>query len=66
MKINITGWPKATHLGSRHRATTQQNKTALTGEVIWIEDRGITIPENKIIASPQVGINIAEPYKSIY
>ncbi len=28
---------------------------------IWIEDRGIKIPKNKIIKSPRIGINYAGP-----
>ncbi|MDX2002445.1 MAG: DNA-3-methyladenine glycosylase [Chitinophagales bacterium] len=31
----------------------------LDGNVIWIEDRGITIPEEQIIAGPRVGVDYA-------
>ncbi|XOD69331.1 MAG: DNA-3-methyladenine glycosylase [Flavobacteriales bacterium AspAUS03] len=63
LKRNLTAGPGL--LTEALGIELQHNKTTLTGEVIWIEDRGIIIPENQIIASPRVGLNITEPYKSI-
>ncbi len=39
---------------------TKHYGTDLTGECIWIEDRGINVSENEILASPRVGIGYAE------
>lgn len=38
---------------------TGMDKTDLSGKKIWIEDRGIRIPENKIIVGPRVGVDYA-------
>lgn len=37
----------------------------LQGDVIWLEDKGLTYNENDIIASPRVGMNFDGPYKTI-
>ncbi|NGX58332.1 MAG: putative 3-methyladenine DNA glycosylase [Chlamydiae bacterium] len=34
----------------------------LTEDQIWIEDRGMTIPDDQIVRSPRVGIDYAEEY----
>ena len=34
----------------------------LTGNLIWLEDKGVEIPETEIIASPRVGIAYAEEH----
>lgn len=39
--------------------TTTYYGTDLTGDLIWIEDRGEIIPEEQILASPRVGIDYA-------
>lgn len=36
------------------------NGLILDGEKIWLEDRGIIIPENQIQASPRIGIDYAK------
>ncbi len=38
---------------------TTQTQTDLTGEQIWLEDRGFLVPEDKIIAGPRVGVSYA-------
>ncbi len=43
----------------------EHNCCKLTGDQIWIEDRGCTTSKDNIIASPRVGMNIPEPWKSI-
>ncbi len=39
--------------------TTKDYGTNLSGELIWIEDRGIKISDSEIIASPRVGVDYA-------
>ncbi|HEY0054965.1 MAG TPA: DNA-3-methyladenine glycosylase [Pedobacter sp.] len=41
------------------------NGVSLSGDVIWIEDTGMQISSDGIVACPRIGLNIAEPYKSI-
>jgi DNA-3-methyladenine glycosylase len=38
---------------------TKHYGTDLTGDLIWLEDRNITFPEEQIIASPRVGVAYA-------
>lgn len=38
---------------------TKHNGIDLLGEMIWIEDRGITIPDDKIEVSARVGVDFA-------
>jgi DNA-3-methyladenine glycosylase len=40
------------------------NGVSLNGEEIWIEDSA-TISSKDVVACPRIGLNIAEPYKSI-
>lgn len=40
--------------------TTSQNKTNLSSPPVWIEDRGLQIPADKIHISPRIGIDYAE------
>ncbi|MEM7101968.1 MAG: DNA-3-methyladenine glycosylase [Bacteroidota bacterium] len=40
----------------------EHNGLSLTGNVVWIEDRGVVVPEKNILASPRVGIDYAEEY----
>ncbi len=42
------------------RITTDNYGEDLTGNLIWIEDRGIKVPESEIVASPRVGVDYAE------
>jgi DNA-3-methyladenine glycosylase len=39
--------------------TTALNQTDLTGNIIWIEDRGIRVVKKNIIVGPRVGIDYA-------
>lgn len=39
--------------------STDHYGTDLTGDTIWIEDRNIEVPEDKILASPRVGVDYA-------
>jgi len=38
--------------------------TLLTEEQIWIENRGVVIPDDHIVASPRIGIDYADEYAS--
>ncbi len=38
---------------------TTQTQTDLTGEQIWLEDRGFLVPEDEIISGPRVGVSYA-------
>lgn len=40
-------------------STQAHNRLDLTGDQVWIEDRGIEVASNRIIASPRVGIDYA-------
>jgi DNA-3-methyladenine glycosylase len=59
--------------GSLARAlgiTTALTGTALTQDVIWVEDHGFTVNERDIVAGPRVGVDYAEddaklPYRFI-
>lgn len=37
----------------------------LSEDQIWIEDRGISIPEERIEATPRIGIDYAEEFKTV-
>lgn len=41
--------------------TTQLDGVLLTDEVVWIEDHGITLPPERIVAGPRVGVDYAGP-----
>lgn len=43
----------------------KHNKTDLTKDQLWIENRSTYIHPKEILRSPRVGLNISEPYKSI-
>jgi DNA-3-methyladenine glycosylase len=50
---------------------TKHTGLPLTGDAIWIEDHGIVVKENEIIAGPRVGVDYAGdhalwPYRFIY
>lgn len=55
---NLTGGPglltMALGINTRHYGED------LTGNLIWLEDKGVIIPETEILASPRVGIAYAE------
>jgi DNA-3-methyladenine glycosylase len=63
LKRDLTGGPgmltQALGINKSH------NGVLLTGKEIWIEDRGITIAPNQIIASPRVGIPYAKEHISL-
>jgi DNA-3-methyladenine glycosylase len=40
--------------------TKEQNGISLLEDIVWIEEQGIYIPEEQIIASPRVGVAYAE------
>lgn len=42
--------------------TTAHDQTLLTGRDIWIEDQGIKINEDKILATPRIGIGYAQDF----
>lgn len=42
--------------------TTKHYGTTLTGNKIWLEDKGINLKENEIIAGPRIGIDYAEEH----
>ncbi len=39
--------------------TQQHNGASLSGGTLWIEDRGIVIPDDSIAASPRIGVDYA-------
>lgn len=41
------------------------NGISLVEDTIWVEDRGFTIDNENVVACPRIGLNIAEPFKSI-
>ncbi|WP_256012491.1 DNA-3-methyladenine glycosylase [Desertivirga xinjiangensis] len=43
----------------------QQNGISLAGDEVWLEDRGFIVSAESVVAAPRIGLNIAEPYKSI-
>lgn len=48
--------------GSLARAlgiTTRLSGTSLTGETVWIEDRGIDVPAAAVVPGPRVGVDYA-------
>jgi DNA-3-methyladenine glycosylase len=40
-------------------STRRHYGTDLTGHEIWLEDRGVVVPEEEVVASPRVGIDYA-------
>ena len=44
--------------------------TSLLGDIVWIEDNGIVVPQKNIIATPRIGVDYAEedallPYRFV-
>lgn len=39
--------------------TVADNGTPLDGNAIWLEDRGVVIPEDKILITPRIGVDYA-------
>jgi DNA-3-methyladenine glycosylase len=57
-KPTITNGP-----GSVARAlgiTRQMNANSLDGDVIWIEDRGLSFTDEEIVAAPRIGVDYAK------
>lgn len=40
--------------------TTEHDTTTLIGDTIWIEERGLEIPESSLVATQRVGVGYAE------
>ena len=40
--------------------TTAQTGTSLLSQSIWIEDHGLTVPDDEIVVGPRVGVDYAE------
>ncbi|WP_207534076.1 DNA-3-methyladenine glycosylase [Desertivirga arenae] len=45
--------------------TKSHNGISLQGGQLWLEDKGRSYKAEEIIAAPRIGLNIAEPYRSI-
>lgn len=41
------------------------NGISLQSDVIWVDSNDVMVPSESIVACPRIGLNIAEPYKSI-
>jgi DNA-3-methyladenine glycosylase len=41
---------------------TTHSGTDLTGHQIWLEDRGIVVPDDQITAGPRIGVSYAGEY----
>jgi DNA-3-methyladenine glycosylase len=41
---------------------SKHNGISLFGDTIWLEDKGISVKKNQIIASPRVGVDYAEEW----
>jgi DNA-3-methyladenine glycosylase len=39
--------------------TTRLSGTSLTGETVWIEDRGIDVPAAAVVSGPRIGVDYA-------
>ena len=57
---NLTGGPGLLTMALGIK--TKHYGEDLTGNLIWLEDKGVEIPEAEIIASPRVGIAYAEEH----
>jgi len=42
--------------------TREHNTLDLTGDTIWIEDRGIVVPARQVLKTPRIGIDFAEEW----
>ncbi len=60
MPHNLTGGPGLLTMALGIK--TKHYGEDLTGNLIWVEDNGVTIPETDIVASPRVGIAYAEEH----
>jgi DNA-3-methyladenine glycosylase len=45
--------------------TTKHTGVDLTGNLIWLEDRGVKVKEKDIVIGPRVGIDYAEEHKDL-
>ncbi|UOQ78532.1 DNA-3-methyladenine glycosylase [Hymenobacter sp. 5516J-16] len=57
VRRNLTGGPGL--LTQALGLTTAHYSLPVTGDVVWLEDRGDVVPEDSIVASPRVGIDYA-------
>jgi len=51
--------------------TLEHNALNLTGDLLWIADNGFSVPEEKIVTTPRIGVDYAGddallPYRMIY
>ncbi len=60
LKPELTAGPGA--LSVALGITANHNETDLLGNEIWVEDRGVVVKNNEIIASPRVGVAYAKEY----
>jgi len=63
IKPNLSAGPGT--LSQALGITRALNGLPLTKAPIWVEDHGIIIPKNQIIAGPRVGIDYAEEYRDM-
>jgi DNA-3-methyladenine glycosylase len=60
LKPNLTAGPGA--LAKALGIDRSLNAKDLLGEEIWIEDNGISFPEDQIVAAPRIGVAYAEDH----
>jgi len=60
LEYNLTSGPGT--LSKALGINSSQNGLSITGKSIWLEDKGVKLKEEQIIASPRVGIDYAEEY----
>jgi DNA-3-methyladenine glycosylase len=60
LKPNLTAGPGA--LAKALGIDRNLNAKDLSGDEIWIEDRGIVFPENDIVSAPRIGVAYAQDH----
>ncbi len=60
LKPDLTAGPGALSVALGIKAN--HNESDLSGNEIWVEDRGVVVKKNEIIASPRVGVAYAKEY----
>ena len=63
LKRNLTAGPGT--LTQALGITREQNGISLLEDTIWIENRGVSIKEKDIVASPRVGVAYAEEHAAL-